>query len=85
VGSRLALYYPVGRSVIGETPNGESIEMDNAELAKQTIVAMDQNFGIALPQAPTRVVDQAGSGENSWRIETFSDTPGNVVRGNRKL
>jgi hypothetical protein len=53
--------------------------MDNAELAKQTIVAMDQNFGIALPQAPTRVVDQVGSGENSWRIETFSDTPGNVA------
>jgi hypothetical protein len=54
------------------------MEIDNAELAKQTIVAMDQNFGIALPQAPTRVVDQVGSGENSWRIETFSDTPGNV-------
>jgi len=78
VGSRTALYYPVGRSVIGETANGEPIDMDNAELAKQTIAAMDQNFGIALPQAPTRVVDQVGSGERSWQIETFSDTPGNV-------
>jgi hypothetical protein len=39
VGSRTALYYPVGRSVIGETPNGEAIDMDNAELAKQTIAA----------------------------------------------
>ena len=39
---------------------------------------MDQNFGIALPQAPSRVVDQVGSGEQAWRIETFSDTPGNV-------
>jgi hypothetical protein len=79
VGSRTALYYPVGRSVIGTSGDGHPIEIDNAELAKQTIVAMDQNFGIALPQAPTRVIDQAGSGENSWRIETFSDTPGNVA------
>jgi uncharacterized protein (DUF1786 family) len=64
--------------VIGITADGQTIEIDNAELAKQTIVAMDQNFGIVLPQAPTRVVVQAGKGDNSWRIETFSDTPGNV-------
>jgi hypothetical protein len=78
VGSRIALYYPVGRSVIGVNANGESIEMDNAEIARESIAAMDQNFGIALPQAPSRVVDQVGSGEQAWRIETFSDTPGNV-------
>jgi hypothetical protein len=78
VGSRTALHYPVGRSVIGEDANGQPISIDNAELAKQTIAAMDQNFGIALPQAPTRVVDQVNSSEQAWRLETFSDTPGNV-------
>jgi uncharacterized protein (DUF1786 family) len=68
----------VGRSVIGEDASGQPVDMDNADLARQTIAAMDQNFGIALPQAPTRVVDQGGSGEQAWKIETFSDTPGNV-------
>ena len=74
----MALYYPVGRSRIGETGDGQPIEMDNAEIARQTIAAMDQNFGIALPQATARVVDAVSSGENAWKIETFSDTPGNV-------
>ena len=46
--------------------------------ARQTIAAMDQNFGIALPQATSRVVDAVSSGEQAWKIETFSDTPGNV-------
>ncbi|MCL2710670.1 MAG: hypothetical protein FWE95_07300 [Planctomycetaceae bacterium] len=78
VGSRVALYYPVGRSRIGEDGQGNPIEMDNAEIARQTIVAMDQNFGIALPQATSRVVDAVSSGEQAWRIEPFSDTPGNV-------
>jgi hypothetical protein len=78
VGSRVALYYPVGRSRIGETGDGQPIEMDNAEIARQTIAAMDQNFGIALPQAVSRVVDAVSSGEQAWKIEPFSDTPGNV-------
>jgi len=78
VGSRVALYYPVGRSRIGEDGHGNPIEMDNAEIARQTIAAMDQNFGIALPQATSRVVDAVSSGEQAWRIEPFSDTPGNV-------
>jgi hypothetical protein len=51
--------------------------MDNAEIAKHTAVAMEQNFTITLPQAMSRVSEHAGM-EPAWKIETFSDTPGNV-------
>jgi len=78
VGSRTALYYPVGRSVVGTDGEGKPVEMDNADIARQSIAAMDQNFGIALPQGTSRVVDQAGSGERAWQVDTYSDTPGNV-------
>jgi len=78
VGSRTALYYPVGNSPVGYDQNGNEITMDNAEIAKRTLEAMEQNCGITLPMATTRVVETAGSGESAWRIEPFSDTSGNV-------
>ena len=78
VGSRTALYYPVGRSPIGSDQEGNPIEMDNAEIAKEALAAMDQNFAIALPTTTSRVTEHAGSAEHAWRIETFSDTAGNV-------
>ncbi|GHT17584.1 hypothetical protein FACS1894189_3760 [Planctomycetales bacterium] len=78
VGSRTALYYPVGKSPIGVDVDGNVIEMDNFEIAKQSIAAMEQNFGIVLPTATSRVVENTGSGDTAWRIETFSDTSGNV-------
>ena len=62
---------------IGHDNDGNAIEMDNADVAQQAAVSMDQNFAVILPQTPARAVEQAGSGERTWQIETFSDTPGN--------
>ena len=76
VGSRTALYYPVGRSVVGETAGGTPIEMDNAVLAKQTIAAMDQNFGIVLPQDVPLVV-----GEKGVRRKELADYKQSVLSG----
>ena len=54
------------------------IEKDNADIARGALLSLDQNFAIALPNGTTRVQEATG-GDNAWRVETFSDTPGNVA------
>ena len=54
-----------------EAVYGQPIEMDNADIARQTIAAMDQNFGIALPQATSRVVDAVNKDRIANRIAAY--------------
>jgi hypothetical protein len=78
VGSRHLLKFPVGQSKVGIDHNGVPIYKDNWEIAKDVLSEAERNASIALPQAPTRVVDAVSSAENGWDFQVLSDTPGNT-------
>jgi len=53
------MYYPVGTSTIGYDPQGIPIERENAQISRDALFAMDQNFSIVLPNSTTRVAGAA--------------------------
>jgi len=46
--------------------------MDNAEIAKEALAAMDQNFAIALPNATTRVTERLEGRACSGRVNSIA-------------
>ena len=67
-GSNFIVYYPYGKSRVG------SKEIDNIELAKTVLAALESSSGIAMPAALGQFVDKvAQQRQPDWKVELLSD------------
>lgn len=69
-GSHWVVYYPVG-----STPQANGTRIDNYDLARQILSALESSGRVAIPRATDEMLEAAGlAGENSsWKIELISD------------